>query len=109
MSLTDDLEKVVKGEVLSDKATLATYSRDASLFVVPPKVVVFPKDAEDVKNLVRYVREKADLPIEARGKYFFASLKGLTKKPIVKKVKKARPKKKLKRHVKKQTKHTGDR
>jgi len=35
----------------------------------------------DLRALARYVREKEDLPIEARGKYFFASLKGLTKIP----------------------------
>lgn len=34
----------------------------------------------DLRALARYVREKEDLPLEARGKYFFASLKGLQKK-----------------------------
>lgn len=37
----------------------------------------------DLRGLARYVREKEDLPLEARGKYFFASLKGLSKKPGV--------------------------
>src|SRR5581483_9852393 len=38
-------------------------SRDASLFEVRPELVVFPKDTEDVKSLVKYVEEKkADRP-----------------------------------------------
>ena len=38
----------------------------------------------DLRGLARRVLEKEDLPIEARGKYFFASLRGLVKKPGVK-------------------------
>ncbi|MBI2640531.1 MAG: hypothetical protein HYW91_01435 [Candidatus Sungbacteria bacterium] len=41
----------------------------------------------DLRALAKYVREKYDrgeLPPEARGKYFFAALKGLTKRPGVK-------------------------
>jgi hypothetical protein len=56
----------------------------------------------DLRGLARRVREKIDLPVEARGKYFFAALKGLVKKPAGKKTK---PKKKLKRRGKKQTIH----
>ncbi|MBI4225074.1 MAG: hypothetical protein HY617_01965 [Candidatus Sungbacteria bacterium] len=39
----------------------------------------------DLRALSRYVLEKKDLPAEARGKYFFGSLKGLIKKPTTKK------------------------
>ena len=42
-------------------------------------------DESDLRALARYVREKKELPVEAYGKYFFASLKGLIKKPIAKK------------------------
>lgn len=38
----------------------------------------------DLRALARRVLEKEDLPAEARGKYFFAALKGLAKKPGVK-------------------------
>ena len=31
----------------------------------------------DLRALVRLVREKSDLPVDARGKYFFACLRGL--------------------------------
>jgi len=34
----------------------------------------------DLRALVRRVLEKNDLPSQARGKYFFAALKGLVKK-----------------------------
>ncbi len=50
--------KDFKGEIESDVKTLTTYSHDASLFEVRPQVVVFPKDVEDVKTLVRYVSER---------------------------------------------------
>lgn len=44
-------------------------------------------DESDLRALARYAVEKKDLPVEARGKYFFASLKGLIKKPAIKKTK----------------------
>ncbi len=53
-----DLAKIFKGEISDDDATLAAYSKDASLFLVRPRLVVFPKDSEDVKALVKYVSEK---------------------------------------------------
>src|SRR3989338_6515094 len=57
MSLKDDLAAIVAGEVEDDPKTLDEYSRDASLFAVRPEVVVFPKSAEDVRAVVRYVRD----------------------------------------------------
>ncbi len=38
----------------------------------------------DLRAMARRVLEKEDLPLEARGKYFFAALKGLDKKLGVK-------------------------
>lgn len=38
----------------------------------------------DLRALARRVLEKEHLPVEARGKYFFAALRGFTKKPGVK-------------------------
>ena len=54
-NLPEALRKIIKGDVLSDEETLITYSHDASLFEVKPQVVVFPKDVEDLKALVKYV------------------------------------------------------
>ncbi|MBI2031644.1 MAG: FAD-binding oxidoreductase [Candidatus Levybacteria bacterium] len=61
--LLEELRTTIKGDVLNDEQTLSTYSHDASLFEVKPQVVVFPKDEEDVKNLVAFVnKHKKDDP-----------------------------------------------
>lgn len=46
----------------------------------------------DLRALARRVLEKEDLPRDARGKYFFAALRGLDKKPGVKFKKKKKTK-----------------
>ena len=51
----EEIQKFFKGEVEYSKEVLAEYSRDASIFEVMPEVVVFPKDREDIKNLVKFV------------------------------------------------------
>jgi len=58
--LIEDLKKVIQGDVEADEATLQKYSHDASLFEVRPRVVVFPKDSEDVKNLVKFLSERKE-------------------------------------------------
>lgn len=58
--LTDELKAFLHGDVAADDATLAKYSRDYSVFKVRPQVVVFPKDVDDLKNLVKFsVKKKA--------------------------------------------------
>lgn len=57
MNLKDEIQKIVKGEVFDDPETLKLYSRDASLFEVFPSLVVWPRDAEDIQNIVRFVAE----------------------------------------------------
>ncbi len=54
----------------------------------------------DLRALARRVREKEELPMDARGKYFFAALRGLAPTPAAKK-KKGRPVKNRKRKDKK--------
>lgn len=62
-TLLEELKTKIKGDVATDAETLDTFSHDASLFEVKPQVVVFPKDAEDVQNLVKFVTEhKKDDP-----------------------------------------------
>ncbi len=56
--MESEIKSFFKGEVLSDKATLEKYSRDASLFKVMPKLVVYPKDSQDISALVKWVSEK---------------------------------------------------
>ncbi|MFZ2484469.1 MAG: FAD-binding oxidoreductase [Minisyncoccia bacterium] len=66
MRLAEDIRKIFKGEVADDRMTLAKYSRDASLFEVTPRLVVFPKDKEDLKNLVKWANENPGNSITMR-------------------------------------------
>ncbi len=56
-TIFDSLKPQFKGDIDAADTTLDTYSHDASLFEVRPRVVLYPKDAEDVKSLVRWVNE----------------------------------------------------
>src|SRR3989344_3096681 len=53
--LKDELQKLFSVEILDDPETLEKYSKDASIFTISPKVVIFPKDSEDIKQIVKYV------------------------------------------------------
>jgi FAD/FMN-containing dehydrogenase len=53
--LSASLKKIIHGDVATDDATLATFSRDYSIFKVRPQVVVLPKDVDDVRALVKFV------------------------------------------------------
>ncbi|HWU24222.1 MAG TPA: FAD-binding oxidoreductase, partial [Candidatus Paceibacterota bacterium] len=54
-ALREQLEGAVRGDVVDDMETLSKMSRDTSVFVRRPKVVVYPKDADDVASLVKEV------------------------------------------------------
>ena len=63
MNLKLEIQKFFKGDVEDSDEVLTKYSHDASLLEVRPQVVVFPKNADDVKNLVKWVSDnKADHP-----------------------------------------------
>jgi len=72
MDIQAELTKIFKGDIDVSEAALDTYSHDASLFELRPKVVVFPKDANDVKSVVRLVaankQTQPDLSITPRGR-----------------------------------------
>ncbi|MDX1535599.1 MAG: FAD-binding oxidoreductase [Candidatus Spechtbacterales bacterium] len=53
----EDLKKRIRGDVHVNDDVVEEYSTDASLFKVRPEVVVFPKDAEDIKTAVNYAKE----------------------------------------------------
>jgi FAD/FMN-containing dehydrogenase len=57
MDLKQQIQKIVRGEVLDDAETLKLYSHDASLLEVQPALVVWPKDAADIKAVVKFVAE----------------------------------------------------
>lgn len=66
MNEAEKIRKFFKGEVLDDAETLKLYSKDASLFEVRPKVVVFPKDSDDIKNLVNWARSGPERSLTVR-------------------------------------------
>ena len=69
MKLSEEVKKFFKGEVADDGATLERYSKDASLFKVRPKLVVFPKDSGDLQALVKWAGEsgKENITVRAAG------------------------------------------
>ena len=67
--MKEEIQKIFKGEVLDDPVTLDSYSRDASIFKVRPKLVVYPKDSQDLQTLVKWVSAHSghSLTIRAAG------------------------------------------
>lgn len=55
MDLISELKKVIKGDIDTSPEVLDSHSRDASLLEVAPEMVIYPKDAVDVKALVKFV------------------------------------------------------
>lgn len=66
MSLKDNIQKRVKGEVLDDQGSLSTYSQDASIFKIQPKLVVFPKDSQDIGAVVEFANSNSEIYLTAR-------------------------------------------
>lgn len=56
-TIAQDLRDDLAGDVYDSGEQVEEYSRDWSLFEVVPEVVIFPKDPEDVKKVVRYVQD----------------------------------------------------
>ncbi len=68
--ILEELKKSFEGDIDYSEETLKFYSRDASLFQIKPKVILFPKHSKDVQTVVRLVSENKkqfpDLSITAR-------------------------------------------
>ena len=60
MNLKEELQKKISGECVDDANTIDIHSRDASLLEVKPKLVVFPKNSQDLQALVKFVNENRD-------------------------------------------------
>lgn len=58
--LAQDIKKFFKGDVDTASETLEKYSHDASVFVVKPQIVLFPKDSKDVQELVKFINGNID-------------------------------------------------
>ncbi|MHA2030976.1 MAG: FAD-binding oxidoreductase, partial [Candidatus Kariarchaeaceae archaeon] len=60
------LKGKIKGEVSADEITRYFYSTDASVYRIMPTAVVYPKDKEDVKKVVKFAN-KHGISIHPRG------------------------------------------
>ena len=56
--LKTQIKSIIKGDVDASPETLQKFSHDASMFELVPKVVVFPKDAEDIKSVINFVSSR---------------------------------------------------
>ena len=54
----EPLKKVFQGDLETSAEMLEKYSQDASLFQLYPELVAFPKNADDVKALVKWANEE---------------------------------------------------
>lgn len=57
MALRSRISQFIQGDAVDDAETIKRFSRDTSIFERTPEVVVYPKDVDDVSNLVRFVRD----------------------------------------------------
>ncbi len=57
--MKEEIQIFFKGDIDDSEETLLQYSHDASIFNVRPKIVVFPKDSQDVVNLVKWVNKNS--------------------------------------------------
>ncbi|MHC4624225.1 MAG: FAD-binding and (Fe-S)-binding domain-containing protein, partial [Planctomycetota bacterium] len=64
--VTDDLSKVVQGDVWADILHRAAYSTDASIYQIVPGCVVAPRDSADIVAVVKYAGHHR-IPVVARG------------------------------------------
>jgi FAD/FMN-containing dehydrogenase len=68
--LKNALKSVMRGEVSDDAEILKTLSRDTSLFMRMPELVVYPEDANDVSRIVKEIGRArsagADVSLAAR-------------------------------------------
>lgn len=70
MTDASKIKEFFNGEVSTSAQTLNKFSRDASIFTVRPNMVVYPKNTDDLKALVKYVAkarsEGRNLSVSAR-------------------------------------------
>lgn len=72
-SLVAEITKIFSGDIDASDVAREKYSRDMSIFAVRPELVVFPKNVNDIAQLVRFVAksrtsggEHATLSLSAR-------------------------------------------
>lgn len=66
------LQQHLSGEVMTSKDALDYFSTDASILKIRPKVIVYPRNTNDVRKIARFTWQLAErghvIPITARGK-----------------------------------------
>ena len=65
-SLYRELRQGIRGEVSESAVRIAEYSTDASNYRVPPRIVVFPADADDLEAVTE-VSRRVGVPLTLRG------------------------------------------
>lgn len=55
-----DLKRDFRGDIDESEAVLKKYSRDASLFEIRPKLIIFPKDSSDVQIAVKWINKNKE-------------------------------------------------
>lgn len=64
---TIEIPTTFKGEIVNDDAQLEVYSEDTSIFKIQPKLIVRPKDVDDLSTLIHYVHtRRGELSLTAR-------------------------------------------
>ena len=70
--LKKQLHAHVKGEIHLEEKVLDYYSTDGSIFKLTPKIVIFPKDEQDISTVIKLLSNSAYkgklVPLTARGK-----------------------------------------
>ena len=64
--LRDVIDQKISGEVFATKEMLDFYSVDSSAYQIKPKLVVFPKNSQDIINIIR-IAKKRKIAITPRG------------------------------------------
>ena len=65
-SIKRELKTKTKGDIAIDDISRNFYSTDASVYRIMPSCVVYPKNKEEVKKVIKYAGSKG-IPIHARG------------------------------------------
>lgn len=63
MNLKEELQKIVQGEVIDDAESLKNFSKDASIFEITPKIIVAPKNSEDIKAIIKFINNNPELKL----------------------------------------------
>lgn len=60
MDLKEEIKQIFNGEIEDSPEIIKKYSRDASIFEIKPRLILYPKDTQDLKNLVIFTSQNRD-------------------------------------------------